>query len=597
MNPPTHEVNPNEIIATFLTQNLQRYESRIAGFLKSGVRNIAAMVKGKYSAYLSKSAEKHLKIRTFFHRDSPIRLYNVYVPLELRQKTSGKDDKFDANMTRLSAFPFVTVVGTGGVGKSTMMRHLFLDTLQRTSKVPVFVELRDFDGKSIDFESEILKHLYDSGLDYEHRYLQSCLKSGDFALFLDGFDEVDPRLQGNLAVQIRVFQSRYPRNLMIVSSRPDHKLTEWKDAVTFEVQPLTLSKAVDLVARLPYDPAIVKSFNNALIDGLFSEHTSFLSNPLLLTIMLLTYGEHASIPTQLTEFYNHAFEALFQKHDANKGVFVRHRKSNLSMHEFRRLFSAFSLLTYSDQKYQFDLSYAVEKTDVSKKLTEIQVDSSDFIGDAIQSVCLLVEDGQIITYTHRSLQEYFSAIFVDRYLSIERARRVIEKLRSRANTDSFFSMLREINPRLVDLEFAVPYVTELAKAVGFEGDFTKPVYLKFIKSLSSSITLGEKAGDTSVLSFSISSDEIWHDYWSNFFFICREYTSFYESGRVFDENMSTIETESITIESPEFDLLWKINSGVFSWKALDGILALKDKLLLKWEKLDQNLDDILLSSE
>ena len=87
------------------------------------------------------------------------------------------------------------------------------------------------------------------------------------------------------------------------------------------VQPLDLASAVELVRKLPFDDPVKERFVADLHGGLFKSHESFLSNPLLLSIMLLTYSDIAHIPTKLSIFYTQAYESLFQKHDALKGGF------------------------------------------------------------------------------------------------------------------------------------------------------------------------------------------------------------------------------------------------------------------------------------
>ena len=39
---------------------------------------------------------------------------------------------------------FIIIQGTGGIGKSTLMKHLFINELEQKSLIPVFLELKDF---------------------------------------------------------------------------------------------------------------------------------------------------------------------------------------------------------------------------------------------------------------------------------------------------------------------------------------------------------------------------------------------------------------------------------------------------------------------
>ena len=153
-----------------------------------------------------------------------------------------------------------------------------------------------------------------------------------------------------------------------MSSRPDTDLEAWQQFVTAELQPLTLDRACDLVKPLPYDDEIKEKFLEDLQTELFKKHKSFLSNPLLLSIMLLTYGQSAHIPDKLNVFYSQAYEALFERHDALKGGFQRQRRTVLDIQEFARVFSAFCLQTYDKTEFQFTRTSALQYVEASKSI-------------------------------------------------------------------------------------------------------------------------------------------------------------------------------------------------------------------------------------
>lgn len=59
----------------------------------------------------------------------------------------------------------ILVVGTGGTGKSTLMKHLFLNSVQSEKYIPIFVELREInemeDLKGFDILDFIMQKLSD----------------------------------------------------------------------------------------------------------------------------------------------------------------------------------------------------------------------------------------------------------------------------------------------------------------------------------------------------------------------------------------------------------------------------------------------------
>ena len=47
---------------------------------------------------------------------------------------------------------FIIIQGTGGIGKSTLMKHLFINELEQKSLIPVFLELKDINDLENNYE-------------------------------------------------------------------------------------------------------------------------------------------------------------------------------------------------------------------------------------------------------------------------------------------------------------------------------------------------------------------------------------------------------------------------------------------------------------
>ena len=595
---PPADLDPNKVIAEFLSQNIGRYERHFASFLSKAVTEAKLLLKGKYTTYLKRITDKHLTVRTFFHKDSPIKLYQVYEPLDvmIAVNSFSTKDRQVANAVNLEKYKFAVIVGSGGSGKTTIMRHLLLDAMQYTSRIPVLFELRDL-GETLDLEPALLKSMHDLGLDHGDEYLHKWISKGDFIFLLDGFDEITPQRQAEIALQINSFQSKYSENLIVVSSRPDHVLSVWQAATTLHVSPLTLPKAVSLIDKIPYDRDITASFSQALAESLFKQHESFLSNPLLLTIMLLTYGENADIPKQVTAFYNQAFEALFQKHDATKGVFKRTHKTKLNMQEYRKAFAAFSIYLYSHSKIHFTRFEALDAAAKAKELSDLDFDEDNFLDDGLQAVCLLVEDGQTVTFTHRSLQEYFAAVFVDAFMGREKTREIFDRFSKRISRDNFFSHLLEINPRLVDLEFTVPFISQFKIMLNCQESFTKKHLQRFLQlTLESANVFVSKDR----LKIRFSSGTIQRDSpiemldCLSFFHLKYDLRKIEEG---FNDNAAEIikfsSFENLTPD--ELDLFWVADHSIFGKSFLSSLLKLEAKLIKKWERNNTSIDEILLN--
>jgi predicted NACHT family NTPase len=128
--------------------------------------------------------------------------------------------------------------------------------------------------------------------------------------------------------------------------------------------------------------------------------------------MLLTYGYSAEIPNKLSIFYNQAYEAMFQRHDALKGAFKREKETNLDIQDFGTVCSAFCIQSYDDRRVKFSDTEAISYLERAKQITNINYRSEDFLTDLKQSICMLVDEGLFLTFTHRSFQEFFAARFI-----------------------------------------------------------------------------------------------------------------------------------------------------------------------------------------
>lgn len=97
---------------------------------------------------------------------------------------------------------------------------------------------------------------------------------------------------------------------ILITSRPDDIFSSWEEFQILTIAPFTKEKSIGLIEKIDYDETVKNKFIAHLNKDLFKKHESFLSNPLLITIMLLTYDQLAEIPNKLHIFYEQAFDTL-----------------------------------------------------------------------------------------------------------------------------------------------------------------------------------------------------------------------------------------------------------------------------------------------
>lgn len=498
----------NEQLAKSISGFLDKYGNK----LFSGVKTVYKKASDEtrlnwrlgYENYLEKSLNKYYYAKTFLSYNEPLPLYDLYVPLSVSsgkkiiKKTSIKD--------LMSANKFSVIMATGGSGKTMMMRHLFVDTILNKSvpQVPVFVELRELNDSELDLFGLIKKKLRDNKFDFGDEYIEKAFEAGHFILLFDGFDEVADAKRKDTVKQIEEIADKYERNYIILSSRPDDSLYQWTLFNVWQVRSLTLDLACELVKKTEADEEIKEKFIKALKDELFNKHKSFLSNPLLLAIMLITYKDSANIPEKTSTFYENAYFALFQQHDARK-AYHREKRSKLDFLDFRKVFSAFCFFTYKNSLHNFSEAKILDYLEKAQKYTGITFKKEDFLQDSIQAICLLVRDGLDVTFSHRSFQEYFTAIFVSQLTSSKSQKKFVEsQLNFDIDTNEAMDLLMEISPEIIEKNLIVPEIEKFEKRIGYKNSLTSETYRNVIEVLYSAIKfLPEKK----------TSDDKNSDYW------------------------------------------------------------------------------------
>lgn len=348
----------------------------------------------------------------------------------------------------------IIITGTGGIGKSMLMRHCFLNTISNTQLIPVLVELRglnEFLPEDISIERFIYNTLRTFGFNMEEEYFEYSLETGCYLFLFDGYDEVKNLLSPKVAQEIIDFSNKYSENYIVVSSRPLEEFVGWSDFNEYSSMSLTKDQALSLISKLDYDKELKEKFYKELDDELYEKYQSFASNPLLLTIMLMTFEGRISIPDSKTDFYEQAFSALFHRHDARKkGGYKREILSGLSYEDFKKVFSYFCFRSFFKDQYEFTEKTALENIAKAKEKTYTYGDfcNTDFLDDMVKAVCVLVHEGLNYRFSHRSFQEYFAAVYTTQLSDDDQKKFVTSWLKSNSSrlTTDYLDILRDLQP-------------------------------------------------------------------------------------------------------------------------------------------------------
>lgn len=396
----------------------------------------------------------------------------------------------------------VIITGTGGSGKSMFMKYLWLSLfVESEGRVPLFVELRNMNTLSQDDLVTYLHHTLTSGkASISARSFRRQLEAGDFIILLDGFDELEE--DRKIVVQSVLIDMTvdYPDTKIVMSSRPprEGRLASWHTFNVVEVSPLLQKDMVELIEKSEFDTSNKRRFLKKIKDEkLWDSHRSFLESPLLASMMLLTFSHNFDIPSTMHVFYDQAFNALFERHDSHKpGGYKREFKTNMSEFEFKRLLSYFCLISYFDNTIEFTKSSIISYIEKAIRVEKLDITPEQFLYDLEECVCMIVLDGNIYSFPHRTFQEYFAAYCLAFVTNIRYQDFVSEF--GKRHTDQSVKLLNDMNSNGFRDNYIIP-VSERLSSVLQTSRRTKSV-VDFMKNTQTSFVyhIGTRRSATSI---------------------------------------------------------------------------------------------------
>ena len=477
----------NDLASKFMNAIFDEYLSplisKIANKLKITYNEVKIDLEIPFQAYLTNSYEKYSKIKTIIYGIEPKKLYDFFEIPFLKKGSDIIKPTTTKILTDLSKF--LIIEGSGGIGKSTLMKHLFLSELKLKDYIPIFTELKDFNEEGhLDLEKLLLKKLNQFHNTFQEEYLDYALQSGCFLFLLDGYDELYSENQKEFFKKLNDFCDKYPENHYILSSRPysESEFIEFQRFTVLKAVSFTKEQAISLITKIEYpDEELKDKFIRDLESGLYDRHKSFASNPLLLNIMLSTYNDYAEIPQKLHLFYYQAFDTMLSKHDATKS-YRRKMLSDLSSDTFKECFAIFCFLTYQKAKTEFTFP---EIEEIFKKFPpriKNVLNIGDFIDDLGNALCVLYREGNRYKFTHRSFQEYFVAYFLN--IQTDSKMRdysflLIETGKFSIRADSVFFMLEDMSTQRFNNNILIPLLTKFEEAKSKDEDLFEYYILNF----------------------------------------------------------------------------------------------------------------------
>lgn len=470
------EVNViSESVKTFLFPLIQAGYTKIFEIIKTGNE-----LKGFDSQY-KKYCEEIFFVRTLTSRENRKYIDDFYVPLQLIGINTTSLDISDSTQLNTSNRG-VLIKGYAGQGKSTILRKLILNNV-KNSKVPIFFELKNFNGSSL--KESIVQEFKKIGIPLNEASLIKLLNKSDTVLYLDAFDEALPVYRLKLVDEIRDFINSFSANI-VITSRPDDELNSLPNLDEYNVSYLDENKIEQIIRKESQDESKASQLILNVKNNIFNMGgESVFKTPILVSLYTISYNIGEEVPSNLSNFYGKIFDAVFFIHDNLKGRVFRERVFNDNRLIYIDIFSFVSMVVLQDD--YANLTYNNYLSKVKSALDFFQEDSSKYEGvsrDIISISNLIVKDGyNEVKFIHKSIAEFFAAKFI------------AEKMPKKKIIDFYDKCLRNIF-----------FLRTFSNVLKFLEEINEIEYSKeyYIKGVSGVLNLGQRPIDQS--SFEVPSE-------------------------------------------------------------------------------------------
>jgi hypothetical protein len=372
----------------------------------------------KFEEYLNRTYDYYSYISTIVFQNQQKELKDLYIPLTLQMvSTDNIVKEYIINEYTDDFVPIyknVLITDTAGMGKSTVLKWLYLSCVEKSAALPLFVELRKL-SKTHSILDEIYKQLNPINLIIDKQFILELINRGDFIFFLDGYDEIPFKDRSAVTSDLQAFISKSNNNYFVLTSRPENALASFTLFQQFKIRPLNDNEAYLIIQKYDsYGDVSSKLIKDLTTGAMHDNIKEFLTNPLMVTLLYRSFDYKSVIPNKKSIFYRQVYDSLFDRLDLTKGdSYIHEKRSYLDTDDFHRILRTFGFITYRLGKIEYDKDEILQLIDKSKNnCPNITFQNSDFLDDLLIAVPLFRKEGDYYKWAHKSLQEYFAAEYI-----------------------------------------------------------------------------------------------------------------------------------------------------------------------------------------
>ena len=492
----------SEIFSKAVSAQIRRF-AQMLGVAENVIpETYQEMTKPKeFAKYIYRSKEYFSKIKSFLSPNRMTLFRDIYVcnsvgsepwpyvqPSEYDSAEEIAIDDVTADKL-LEVSHHILIIGPGGIGKTMMMRHLFLDTLDNTStkeKLPIFVTLREFGEGKRELLDLIVASARRFDLSLEQTKIYQLLEDNRCIVFFDGMDEIESEYYDDYLRQIDMLSGLFPNCQLIISTRGIGRF------VNLRFTPLWI-KFFSAAQIKQFAMKMDSYFNNSeikwgfiekVINGKVSSNTKILMhNPLFLAITMAVFAKNKTLPYRKIELYKDMLDMLLKKHDIEEKIgFKRKFRSVDNIQDFERVLSEFSARLFMVEEDVFTYETCNKlfmQLESAKNLESKKMNADNFLFDLCNNAIILLVDEKHYAFIHKTIQGYLFA----KYFSNVDDNKLDELFRWASksngglsvNVELAMELLNETNPSRFAEHFIMPVLRRV-----FESNSGNQ-YLEFLK--------------------------------------------------------------------------------------------------------------------
>lgn len=344
------------------------------------------------------------------------------------------NSKTESGMDVANAEQYLCVLGGPGIGKTTYLRKIGLESLlsregQYQHKLfPVFLELKNFTNPDLNLKDEITHEFDICGFPDAPEFTEKTLKAGNLLILLDGLDEVPSDNVNRVIRAIKDLSDQYAKNRFIVSCRIAAYHSYFKGFRNVAIAEFTKEQMSQFISNwFLADPNPDLTTEEKIKNGRdcwqqlqnsTSIPTEELSQtPLLLTFICIAYRNSQTITDNRAVLYTEALDILLKEWYKEKAL-----EKSWEIYQYlpprleKELLAEIAYVGFEEDKLFF------KKDDLAQKISTFLEDTpnapkhldADKVIDAIavQQGIFVERAKEVYSFSHLTLQEYLCAEYI-----------------------------------------------------------------------------------------------------------------------------------------------------------------------------------------